>query len=77
LRLKSKPNEKIYYAFCVCRNNHVVGIVKNQKYLITDISQVKLMFPACKYESWDERFWHSGYIAAFAYEKKTLAVRAS
>ena len=49
-----KPAE---LAFCECRKKHIVGIVKEQKYYLTDISQVVLMFPSGVYENWDARFW--------------------
>ena len=28
------------FAFCECRKKHIVGIIKGQKYFLTDISQV-------------------------------------
>ena len=57
-----KPEE---FAFCECRKHHIVGIVKGQKYYLTDISQVTLMFPSGVYENWDARFWQPNYVAAF------------
>ena len=37
----AKPGEKpTEFAFCECRKKHIVGIVKNQKYYLTEISQV-------------------------------------
>jgi hypothetical protein len=36
----SNATELEEFAFCECRNKHIVGIIKGQKYFITDISQV-------------------------------------
>ena len=33
------------YAFCECRNHHLVGIVIDQKFFFTDVSQLRMMFP--------------------------------
>ena len=33
------------YAFCECRNHHLVGYVEDQKFYFTDISPLKMMFP--------------------------------
>ena len=53
------------FGFCECRKGHIVGIMKNQRYYFTDISQVQLMFPGSVYEAWDSRFWQPKYKAAF------------
>jgi hypothetical protein len=45
------------YEFAKCRNNHIVGIIDNKYYYITDISEVQLLFPNCQYEDFDSRFW--------------------
>lgn len=58
------------FAFCECRKGHIVGIIKDQKYYLTDISQVLLMFPSSVYEAWDTRFWQPKYVQAFELEKK-------
>mmetsp|Transcript_40654 Transcript_40654/g.53327 ORF Transcript_40654/g.53327 Transcript_40654/m.53327 type:complete len:127 (-) Transcript_40654:593-973(-) len=43
---KLGPNDKRpELAFCECRKKHIVGIVRDQKYYLTEISQVQLMFP--------------------------------
>ena len=52
------------FAFCECRKGHIVGIIKNQRYYFTDVSQVQLMFPGGVYEAWDSRFWQPKYKAA-------------
>jgi len=66
-----------YFAFCECRKKHIVGIIKGQKYYITDISQVALMFPCSVYESWDNRFWQQGYPTAFQLQDKLNYQRAN
>lgn len=53
-----------YFAFAECRNKHIVGIIKGEKYFVTDISQVQLMFPGGVYENWDSRFWQKDYPVA-------------
>ena len=52
------------YAFCECRKKHIVGIVKDQKYYLTEISQVQLMFPCGVYDRWEEHL-EKGYKKAF------------
>ena len=54
------------YGFAKCRNNHLVGLVIDKRYYITSVSQVKLLFPNCHYESWDSRWWKQGYPAITA-----------
>ena len=54
----------------------MVGIIKDQKYYITDISQVKLMFPNGLYETWDDRFWQKDYLEAQKLKEKCLTARA-
>ena len=63
--LKEGETAETDFSFCECRKKHIVGIIKGQKYFITDISQVQLMFPTGVYESWDSRFVEKGYVKAF------------
>ena len=56
-------------AFCECRKKHIVGIVRDQKYYLTEISQVSLMFPCGVYERWEEHL-EPGYRRAFALQDK-------
>ena len=65
------------FAFCECRKKHIVGIVKGQKFFVTDISQVQLMFPTGVYETWDSRFMEKGYVKAFQLQDKLNFQRAS
>ena len=54
--------------FSECRKKHIVGIVKKQKYYLTDISPVLIMFPTGIYENWDSRYFEKGYKKAFEFE---------
>ena len=38
--VKENDSLKHDFAFCECRKKHIVGIIKGQKYFVTDISQV-------------------------------------
>jgi hypothetical protein len=40
------------YAFAECRNNHMVGIVVDQRFYFTDVSPIRMMFPQAHYEDW-------------------------
>lgn len=57
------PSNK--YAFCECRNNHIVGIIKDNRYYFTDVSELQLMFPQGHYEDWCDEFWNNNYKKAF------------
>ena len=60
-----KPNEKpADYSFCECTKKHIVGIIKGQKYYLTELSQVQLMFPGGVYDRWEEHL-EKGYTKAF------------
>lgn len=69
-----EPFEK--YAFCECRNHHLVGIVIDQKYHFTDVSQLRLMFPQGHYEDWSSQWWSPGYREAFELQSKLNIKRA-
>ena len=53
------------FAFCECRNHHLVGIIQDQKYYFTDVSGLRMMFPQGHYEDWSSQFWSKGYKEAF------------
>jgi hypothetical protein len=74
LRAQGKPVQE--FGFCACRKGHIVGIVKGQKYYLTDISQVYLMFPNGVKEQWDSRFWMPKYKKAIELEGKLNFQRA-
>jgi hypothetical protein len=40
------------YAFCECRNHHMLGIIEDEMYYFTDISPLRIMFPQATYEEW-------------------------
>lgn len=42
---KSRQQPLPKYAFCECRNHHVVGIIIDQRYYFTDVSPLQIMFP--------------------------------
>lgn len=63
------------FAFAKCRNNHLLGLVIDKRYYITSVSQVKILFPNCLYEGWEERWWRPGYPAVIEVQKKALASR--
>jgi hypothetical protein len=68
--LALKPGaKKPDFAFCECRKKHIVGIIRDQKYYLTEISQVQLMFPSGVYESWEEHL-EPGYKKAFSLQDK-------
>lgn len=58
------------YAFCECRNNHIVGIIKDNRFYFTDVSELQLMFPQGHYEDWCEEFWQNNYKNAFALQNR-------
>lgn len=58
------------YAFCECRNHHLVGIVIDQKFHFTDVSQLRMMFPQGHYEDWSSQWWTPGYRDAFELQSK-------
>lgn len=63
---KAAPKETLpKYAFASCRGDHLVGIIIDQKYYFTDVSQLKMMFPQGHYEDWSAQFWSPGYPEAF------------
>ena len=63
---KATPKESLpKYAFASCRGDHLVGIIIDQKYYFTDVSQLKMMFPQGHYEDWSSQFWSPGYPEAF------------
>ncbi|CDW71563.1 nucleic acid helicase [Stylonychia lemnae] len=77
LYISTPQNNKIYYfAFSKCRQNHIVGIVKNQRFYMTDISPIQLLFPNSNYQTWDSRFWQKGYSEAMKHLSRTLLLRA-
>ena len=43
--LDQSSQKKEKYALCECRNNHIIGLVIDNRFYLTDISQVELMFP--------------------------------
>lgn len=57
------------HAFCECAKKHIVGIVIGQKYYLTEISQVQLMFPGGHYDRWEEHL-EPGYKKAFNLQDK-------
>ena len=74
---KQQPSEQPHdRAFAKCRNDHVLGLVVDKKFYVTDISQVKLVFPNCHYEDWDSRWWAKGYPEIGLWQQKTLLNRA-
>ena len=64
------------YAFCECRNHHLVGIVVDQKFYFTDVSQLRMMFPQGHYEDWSAQWWSPGYRDAFELQSKLNIKRA-
>jgi hypothetical protein len=42
-----------------------VGIVEDQRYFFTDVSNLRIMFPQQHYEEWSSQFWGPGYKKAF------------
>lgn len=65
------------YAFCACRQNHLVGIVIDQMYYFTDVSPLRMMFPQGHYEDWSSQYWQPGYRDAFDLQNKLNLKRAS
>lgn len=43
--LDPSSQKKEKYALCECRNNHIIGLIIDNRFYLTDISQVELMFP--------------------------------
>lgn len=72
--VKKDTQEK--YAFATCRNDHLVGIVVDQRYYFTDVSPLQLMFPQGHYEDWSAQFWSPGYTEAFELQSKLNIKRA-
>lgn len=70
---KAKPK----YAFCECTHHHIVGYIIDERFYLSDISEVKLMFPMAHYEEWCERFWLNDYKAATDLQTKLNYARAS
>lgn len=68
--LKQEGKQPEDFAFCECRRGHIIGIIKEQKYYLTDISQVYLMFPNGVKEQWDSRLWQPKYKKAFELQDK-------
>lgn len=64
------------YAFCECRNHHMLGIVEDQKFFFTDVSPLRMMFPQGHYEDWSAQFWSPGYQEAFELQSKLNIKRA-
>lgn len=64
------------YAFCECRNHHMVGIIEDQKFFFTDVSPLRMMFPQGHYEDWSAQFWSPGYQEAFELQSKLNIKRA-
>ena len=64
------------YAFCECRNHHLVGIIIDQRYYFTDVSMLRLMFPQGHYEDWSDQFWEPNYTQAFELQNKLNLKRA-
>ena len=64
------------FAFCECRNHHLVGIIQDQKYYFTDVSGLRMMFPQGHYEDWSSQFWSKGYKEAFELQSKLNIKRA-
>ena len=62
------PSEK--YAFCECRNHHLVGIVNDNKFYFTDVSELQLMFPLGHYEEWCQKWWMNNYKEAFELQNR-------
>jgi len=52
---------------------HLVGLVIDKRYYLTSVSQVRLLFPNCLYETWDSRWWAKGYPQVLATQKQALA----
>lgn len=77
LYIQTSSNPRLYYfAFCKCRSGHIVGIIRDQRYYITDISLVSLMFPNSKYDTWDHRYWQPRYEQAMREQDRCLLARA-
>ena len=40
-------------AFCECKNKHIIGIVRDSKFYLTQFSKVQLLFPNGQNGRWD------------------------
>ena len=59
LETNNKKNKR--FAFCECKNHHIVGYVDDQRFYLTDISPLMIMFPQGNYEEWTSKWWSPGY----------------
>lgn len=69
--------KKPKYAFAECNNHHIVGYVEDDRFYLTDVSELKLMFPLGTYDDWCDKYWADQYRAAFEYQTKLNYSRAT
>ena len=64
---RAEGAKKPKYAFAECNNHHIVGYVEDDRFFLTDVSELKLMFPLGTYDDWCDKYWADQYRAAFEY----------